>query len=138
MWYICKSSIVVLVIACCYGEISAQQTICPEDVSLSSFYEAAKEKCDTLSCIRTEMDRINNEILMLLTERTAYVMRAGDLKLQTTKIADDRQRVADQERKIIDKSYELGLPLEISLPAFREIMENSIKFQQKYIDRIEE
>lgn len=50
--------------------------------------------------------------------------------------ADDRQRVADQEQKIIKKSIELGLPLEISLPAFREIMEESIRFQQEYIDQL--
>lgn len=82
------------------------------------------------------MDRINNGILELLTERTAYVKRAGDLKSRTTKIADDRQRVADQERKIIDKSIELGLPIEISLPAFRAIMETSMQFQQGYIDHL--
>ncbi|MCA6599396.1 MAG: chorismate mutase [Pseudanabaena sp. M57BS1SP1A06MG] len=82
------------------------------------------------------MDRINMEILRLLTERTAYVKRAGDLKSQTTKIADDRARVADQENKIIDKSIELELPLEISVPAFRAIMETSIKFQQAYIDQL--
>ena len=82
------------------------------------------------------MDRINNEILELLTERTAYVKRAGDLKSKSTKIADDRQRVADQEQKIRMRSTELRLPLEISLPAFREIMEESIKFQQRYIDQL--
>jgi D-alanyl-D-alanine dipeptidase len=82
------------------------------------------------------MDRINNEILKLLTERTAYVKRAGDLKSKTTQIADDRQRVADQEQKIRVRSLELELPLEISLPAFRLIMENSIQFQQQHIDHI--
>ena len=100
------------------------------------FYEIAKQNCHDISCIRTEMDRINNELLRLLAERTAYVKRAGDLKSKTTKIADDRQRVADQEAKIIDKSLELGLPIEISLPAFRLIVESSIKFQQDYIDSI--
>ena len=107
----------------------------PDDGKLSSFYEKAKE-CNDISCIRTEMDRINNEILRLLAERTAYVKRAGDLKSRTTKIADDRQRVADQEAKIIAKSIELELPTEISVPAFRAIVENSIKFQQGYIDQL--
>lgn len=106
------------------------------DDTLSSFYEIAKQNCHDISSIRVEMDRINNEILSLLTERTAYVKRAGDLKSRTTKIADDHQRVADQEKKIIDKSKELGLPIEISIPAFRVIMETSIKFQQGYIDQL--
>ena len=60
-------------------------------------------------------------LLNLLAERTAYVKRAGDLKSQTKKIADDRQRIADQEKKIIDRSIELGLPIEISIPIFVQI-----------------
>lgn len=107
-----------------------------EDATLSSYYEIAKQNCNDIASIRVEMDRINNEILELLTERTAYVLRAGDLKSKTSKIADDRQRVADQETKIINKSKELELPTEISVPAFRVIMETSIKFQQGYIDQI--
>lgn len=107
-----------------------------EEKTLSSFYEVAKENCHDIASIRTEMDRINNEILRLLTERTAYVKRSGDLKSRTTRIADDRQRVADQEKKIIDKSIELELPTEISVPAFRVIMETSIKFQQECIDQL--
>jgi isochorismate pyruvate lyase len=106
------------------------------DETLSSYYEVAKEKCHDISSIRVEMDRINGEILRLLTERTAYVKRAGDLKSKTTRVADDRQRVADQEAKIIEQSLKLELPIEISLPAFKEIMENSIQFQQKYINQI--
>jgi chorismate mutase len=102
--------------------------------TLSFYYETAKENCHDIASIRVEMDRINNEILQLLTERTAYVKRAGDLKSQTTRIADDRQRVADQEKKVIEKSIQLELPLEISVPAFRSIMDTSIKFQQGYID----
>ena len=107
-----------------------------EENNLTHYYEIAKENCQDISAIRKEMDRINNEILKLLAERTAYVKRAGDLKSRTTKIADDRQRVADQEKKIVDRSIELELPTEISLPAFREIMETSIQFQQGYIDRL--
>lgn len=109
----------------------------PEEETLSAYYEIAKEQCPDIPSIRKEMDRVNDEILRLLTERTAYVKRAGDLKSRTTKIADDRQRVADQEQKIIQKSIELELPTEISVPAFRVIMENSIQFQQAYIDQKE-
>lgn len=104
--------------------------------TLSSFYEEARENCHDIACIRMNINRINEEILKLLAERTAYVKRAGDLKSRTTKIADDRQRVADQEKIIIDRSIVLELPIEVSLPAFRAIVESSIKFQQDYIDRL--
>jgi len=79
-----------------------------EEKDLNHYYEIAKQNCQDISSIRKEMDRINNDILRLLTERSAYVKRAGDLKSKTTKVADDRQRVADQKRKIFDKSMELG------------------------------
>ena len=104
--------------------------------TLNDYYETAKQNCHDISSIRKEMDRVNNDILRLLTERSAYVKRAGDLKSKTTGVADDRQRVADQEKKILDKSMELGLPVEISLPAFKVIMETSIQFQQQYIDHL--
>ncbi len=126
-------SFFILVIA--FASLGSSVVFLEED-TLSSFYEIAKQNCNDISSIRVEMDRINNEILSLLTERTAYVKRAGDLKSRTTKIADDRQRVSDQEKKIIDKSIELELPTEISIPAFRAIMETSIKFQQGYIDQL--
>lgn len=121
---------VVLCLLLCNGVILA------EEVTLSTFYEVVKEECQDIASIRREMDRINNEILILLTERTAYVKRAGDLKSKTIKIADDRQRVADQEQKIIERSIELELPTEISVPAFRAIMETSIQFQQGYIEML--
>lgn len=104
---------------------------------VNHYYEIAKENCHDIASLRIEMNRINNEILKLLSERTAYVKRAGDLKSKTTRIADDRQRVADQEKQIAAKSLELGLPLEISLPAFQAIVEASIQFQQQYIDQLE-
>lgn len=125
----------ILVLVVAFASLSSKIVLADDD-TLSSFYEIAKQHCHDIACIRKEMDRINNEILKLLAERTAYVKRAGDLKSQTTKIADDRKRVADQEQKIIDRSMKLGLPIEISIPAFRAIMETSIKFQQGYIDQL--
>lgn len=113
-----------------------KQAVFSGEDNLSRYYEIAEQTCFEIGDIRREMDRINREILKLMTERTAYVKRAGDLKSQTTKIADDRGRVKDQERKIIDLSLELELPLEISLPTFRELMETSIKFQQRHIDEL--
>lgn len=109
-----------------------------DEMNLDDYYEIAKEHCHDIASIRMEMDRINNDLLKLLTERTAYVKRAGDLKAHTTQIADDRQRVADQEKKIIEQSAQLQLPLEISIPSFRAIMETSIQFQQKHIHKLVE
>lgn len=102
--------------------------------TFNSYYEIAKEECHDISCIRENIDHINNEILKLLAQRTAYVKRAGDLKCKTTKIAQDRARVERQEQNIIERSNELEIPLQIVLPTFRAIVENSILFQQEYIN----
>lgn len=104
--------------------------------TVDDYYEIAKENCLDILSLRIEMDRINHDILRLLAERTAYVKRAGDLKSKGTRIADDRQRVAEQEKQIVIKSLELGIPLEISIPAFEAIVETSILFQQQYIDHL--
>lgn len=111
---------------------------CVAGDSMSSYYETAKHNCSDIPSIRVQIDRINDEILELLAERTAYVKRAGDLKSKTTGRADDRQRVAAQEKQIEQKSINLELPTEISLPVFRVLVENSIEFQQNYIDQLNE
>lgn len=103
---------------------------------LSSVYEKIQKECDDLTCVRSNIDRINSKLLTLLTERTAYVRRAGDLKRQQDKKADDKQRVIDQEKAVISESVALGLPLEISVPAFRALVKASIKYEQEYIDKL--
>lgn len=120
-------------ISVCTAALTCKNLLFSEEI-FEHYYKQARGHCHDISDIRREMDRINNQILILLTERTAYVKRAGDLKSQTTRIADDRARVHEQEKKIIDKSRELGLPVDISLPAFKLIMETSIQYQQRYID----
>ena len=70
-----------------------------EEKDLNHYYEIAKQNCQDISSIRKEMDRINNDILRLLPERSAYVKRAGDLKSKTTKVADHSKRVADPGKK---------------------------------------
>lgn len=107
-----------------------------ETHSLDFYYEIAKKNCHDISDIRFEMDRINNDILQLLAERTAYVKRAGDIKSQASKIAYDGKRIAEQEQKIIAKSMELELPIEVSLPVFRTIVDESTKFQQEHINQL--
>ncbi len=104
--------------------------------TFNSYYAIAKDQCHDISCIRENIDQINEEILKLLAKRTAYVKRAGDLKGKTTKIAQDRARVESQEQKILEKSKVLEIPLEIVLPTFRALVENSILFQQEYINSL--
>ncbi len=111
---------------------------------VSQYYSQAKMKCQDIPCIRKEMDRINDHILLLLAERTAFALRAGDLKLAAARKAglklsqtraDDEKRRKQQAENIEKRSYELGLPSSLSRPVFEEIMINTVRFQQDYIDR---
>jgi chorismate mutase len=106
-----------------------------EGITLTSYYESNAKKCGDIACIRGEIDQINEQILQLLTKRTAYVQRAGDLKLKT-KTAQDRKRVNDQLEVISKKSESLGLPKKISADTFKALIENSVEFEQKYIDQM--
>jgi isochorismate pyruvate lyase len=119
-----------LVINTLFNKVSANE------MTMNSYYEIVKQDYHDLSEIRVEINRINNEILQLLAERTAYVKRVGDLKSKTHRIAEDRQRIVAQEQIIIHKSNELELPEEISVPTFRAIVEASTKYQQDYIDQL--
>lgn len=104
--------------------------------TLDDYYEQAKASSPDLAAVRKKIDRINQEILVLLTERTAYVKRAGDMKAGKTAFADDRQRVLEIEKTISNQSVLLGMPKEISLPVFRLIMETSICYEQHYLDQL--
>ena len=105
------------------------------DSTLKDIYEQETKKCSTISCIRQKIDQINDQIIQLLVKRTAYVQRAGDLKLHT-KLANDQKRVDDQIEVIGKKSDKLGLPRGISIEVFKSIIKNSIDFEQQYIDRL--
>lgn len=120
----------------CAVSICTTSILVAENNSLNFHYEMAKEQCHDIYCIRKQIDQINEEILKLLAKRTAYVKRAGDLKSQTTRIAQDLSRIAIQEEKIAKRSIELEIPLEISLSAFQSIVDSSVLFQQRYIDEL--
>lgn len=104
--------------------------------NLNEFYEKAKLECQDITSVQSEMDRINDQIVQLLVEHTAYIKRAGDLKFQALQFESEPKGITEQERRIISKSIQLELPVDISVPTFRMIMETSIEFQEAYIDHL--
>ena len=116
--------------------ISACSSVPVSHSNLDSIYIQTQQECQDLACVRAHIDKINSDLLKLLTVRTAFVRRAGDLKSQTTQLADDQQRVLAQEKNIKAQSVLLGLPVEISVPAFRALVEASTAYEQKYINNL--
>ena len=122
-----RKAIILMGILLIYTSVWANSTL-PE------IYQSDAVKCEDLKCVRQHIDDLNTKILNLLTERTAYVQRAGDLKLES-KVADDQKRVKDTLAIIAKKSGLLGLPNEISTEVFKVIMQKSIEFEQNYINK---
>lgn len=109
------------------------QEIYAESKTVDYYYNRNATKCSDINCIRTNIDELNDKIIEYIAIRTAYVKRAGDIKQKIGK-ADDRKRVDDQLISIKEKSSKLLIPDNITLNVFRELIENSIEYEQKYID----
>lgn len=94
------------------------------------------EKCPDLNCVRNNIDKINVEIVKLLSLRMNYVYEAGDLKYKNKKSsATDEERanaVLEQVEKI---SEEYKLPPEYVRKIFTIIVNDSTSIEQKYIDK---
>lgn len=96
---------------------------------LSADKKAAE--CGNIKCIRNHIDYINDQILMLLAERTAYVRRAGIIK-GPKQSASDPRRLQDELITIKKKSIQKNIPVEISLNTFNAMIQASIHYQQQY------
>lgn len=88
-------------------------------------------QCNDIKCIRTHIDNIDDRILTLLAERTAYVRRAGIIK-GPIQSANDNARVQDELAQINKKSIKLNVPVEISLKTFSSLIQASIQYEQQY------
>jgi len=106
--------------------------------TMQNFYEVEAIKCKDLKCVRNGIDGLNHKIVELLVQRTAYVQRAGDLKLHGTKIATDQKRIDDQINALRGEAKKLGLPETLVVETFKSIIRESTEFEQRYIDSKQE
>ena len=60
--------------------------------------------CKTLEETRKNIDKIDNEIVKLIAERTKYVKKAAEFKKD-----DNDVKAPDRVRKVISKVKELGI-----------------------------
>lgn len=89
-------------------------------------------KCRNIKCIRNHIDVINDRILALLAERTAYVKRAGIIK-GPDNIDNYSARVREELLIIKKKSLQQNVPEEISISTFTAIIQSSIRYQRDYV-----
>lgn len=89
------------------------------------------QDCQSLQCVRNNIDIVDDKIVVLIGQRLAYVRRAGELKKNQFTIHDSAR-----EKKILHKvelkAKQQGYPSEIAIDVFKTLLASSNRYEQKY------
>ncbi len=89
------------------------------------------QQCQTLTCVRGNIDLIDNQLVTLLGKRFANVHRAGQLKKQTATAVHDAAR----EKKILtavqQQAKQQGYPAVAIRQVFETILAQANTYEQK-------
>ena len=78
--------------------------------------------CRTLGEVRTNIDRIDDQILRLMAERSRYVAQAGRFKSSAATVRDD-VRIRQILTRIREKATKQGLSPDVAEATFRAMVE---------------
>ncbi|MBZ6382618.1 chorismate mutase [Sphingomonas sanguinis] len=78
--------------------------------------------CQTLGEVRTNIDRIDDQILRLMAERSRYVAQAGRFKTSAATVRDDA-RIRQILTRIREKAAKQGLNPDVAEATFRAMVE---------------
>ncbi len=78
--------------------------------------------CRTLDEVRTNIDRIDDQILRLMAERSRYVAQAGRFKASAATVRDDA-RIRQILMRIREKAAKQGLDPDVAEATFRAMVE---------------
>jgi chorismate mutase len=81
--------------------------------------------------LRVEINRLNNEILKLLSERVQVSLRIGDVKKHLGIPVVDRQRETKVLEQVKDLAQKNDLDPEGVVKVFKEIIRMSVEAQEK-------
>lgn len=90
--------------------------------------------CHSMEDVRTEVDRIDRELITLLAERQGYVEQAGHIKAERTAVRDD-SRIEDVISKVRQTATEVGLDPSLAENVWREMIERFIALEFDVFDR---
>lgn len=94
---------------------------------------AAASSCETLACVRKNIDRIDAKMIALLGQRLTYVKRAGELK--KNQAIYDRRRERKILRRIEEQAIAEGYPASIAIAVFETILRQSVLYEKKSITK---
>jgi len=85
-------------------------------------------KCESLEEVRENIDRIDKQIVKLITERSTYVVQAANFKKNTDEVKAP-QRVERIINKVRDLAQEDGVNPDIVENIYREIINSFTNFE---------
>ena len=78
--------------------------------------------------LRREIDRLDQNLVELLSQRQRYIERAAEIKAHRHQIRDEA-RIADVLAKVVAGAKQAGLNPEIAEAVWRELIERSIALE---------
>lgn len=94
-----------------------------------------RPECKTLDDVRVRIDRIDDQLVRLLAERSAYVGLAARFKGSRDQVVDP-ERIEDIIARVTRLCGELGLEPDVAEPVFRTMIDRFITFEYKEFDRL--
>ncbi len=85
-------------------------------------------KCETMADVRREVDRLDRELVALLTERQAMMNEAGRIKASRDLVRDE-DRIEQVVANVLHESKKTGLSPAIAEPVWRLLIEKSIEHE---------
>lgn len=88
-------------------------------------------KCQTLECVRNNIDNVDKQIIALIGDRLTYVKRAGELKKHTVSVHDQAR-----ENKILQtagqQAENVGYSASIASAVFKTILAQSNIYEKQF------
>jgi len=87
-------------------------------------------KCNSLEEVRTNIDRIDNEIIKLIAEREMHVVLASKFKKDSQSVKSP-QRVESVIQKVRSKAKEYGADPDMIEALYREMISRFVQMEMK-------
>ena len=86
------------------------------------------KKCCSLDDVRSEIDRIDNDIVKLIAERERYVLQAAEFKKDERGVkAPDRVKAVLE--RVDEKARKYGAPPDIAVTVYKNMIEGFISLE---------
>ncbi|MEO1039718.1 MAG: chorismate mutase [Pseudomonadota bacterium] len=90
--------------------------------------------CTSMDEVRDGVDRLDRALVRLIAERARYMEAAARIK-PSREVVRDEARIEDVVAKVLDQARSAGLPETLAEPVWRELIEQSIRYEFEVWDR---